>query len=133
LLSYFSTTARYQADFAVCFGLLASCGMLGLERAAQRAGHGLATLRIAAVLFVGVTVIMGVLVSLDYHGRALGRANPPRWRRLEQTVQTTLSRIGQLLGQFEGPRVLKVRFEPRPSGAKETFWRAMDSRANERI
>jgi hypothetical protein len=133
LLSYFSTTARYQADFAVVFGLLALCGMLGIERAAQRVRHGIGGVRSLAVVCTAVTVIMGALVSLDYHGRALSRTNPQRWAKFEETAQSVLGRVGQWLGQFDGPRVVKVRFQPRAPGTIETFWRATDPRAEERI
>lgn len=133
LLGYFSTTARYQADFAVVFGLLALCGMLGLERASLRARRGTGVVRFAAVGAVAVTVVMGVLVSLDYHGRALGRTSPELWAKLDGKVQTALGRVGQWLGQFDGPRVLKVRFQPRAPGTIEAFWRATNPRADERI
>jgi hypothetical protein len=133
LLSYFSTTARYQADFAVVFGLLALCGMLGLERTTQRTRRGSAALHSVAALAGATTVVMGVLVSLDYHGRSLGRTNPQLWEKLDRSAHAGLGKAGLWLGQFEGPRELKVRFQPRPMGTVETFWRATDPRVEERI
>ncbi len=133
LLSYFSTTARYQPDFAVTLGLLAAGGLLGIERLAQRwRGGGVAVVVLASLLTLA-TVAMGALLSFDYHGGALGRNAPQVWAQLEQRAQSVLGEVGLWLGQFDGPQVLKVRFQPRPAGTRETFWRATDPRADERI
>ncbi len=142
MLCYFSTTMRYQADFAPAFGLLALGGLLGLERWAQSAGRGplrrmrfgrRALSRAAGAILCLATVVMGVLVSFDYHGRSLRRDDPKLWHQLDRRSHTALSEVGRWLGQFDGPRVLKVRFQPRPPGTVETFWRATDAHAAERI
>jgi hypothetical protein len=133
LLSYFSTTARYQADFALGVGLVAACGMLALERAARGVRGGARAFRAMATVAVVVTLALGVIVSLDYHGRQLGRTNRPTWARWENATRAALGELGRVCGQFQGPRVLKVRFKSRPVGTVETFWRASDPRAEERI
>lgn len=148
LLCYFSTTMRYQADFAAALALLALIGMLGLERwiqgrkpatasdAPRRAWTGFGG-RIGMPGLAGVlclaTVVTGVLVSFDYHGRALRRDDPKLWLQFDQATHNALAEIGRWLGQWDGPRVLKVRFRSQPPGTEETFWQATDARANERI
>ena len=133
LLCYFSTTARYQPDFAVTLGLLAAGGLLGIERVAQRRrGGGLAVV-VLATLLTGATVVMGALLSFDYHGGAFARNAPPVWAQLEQRAQSALGRVGLWLGQFNGPQVLKVRLQPHPAGRREILWQPTDARADERI
>lgn len=132
ILCYFSTCARYQTDFAVGFGLLALVGMLALERRVRsvRLGwiHGPAFAGAAAV-----TVVLGVLLSFDYHGRSLRMSAPATWQRLDRMTFETLAGIGHRFGWIEGPRVVKVRFQPRPAGTVETFWRSRDARVAERV
>ncbi len=132
LLAFFSTTERYVAEFAPALGLLAVCGWLAIERWARAARVGLF---VRPVMFAGAiaSFVLGVLVSFDYHGRMLSRGNPELWSRLERAGHATLAGVGLWLGEFTGPRVLKVRFQPRPAGTIETFWRAGDARADERI
>lgn len=132
ILSYFSTCARYQTDFAVGLGVLALIGLLALERWAQPMRFG-RWLHAGLVLAIAVTGVIGVLVSFDYHGRSLQKFSPTTWKTLDRVTHATLARVGQALGQIEGPRVLKVRFQAKPAGTVETFWRAADSRAAERI
>jgi hypothetical protein len=130
---YFATTPRYLADFAPALGLLAVCGWLALERTVQ----GIRWLRRivvpAAVVLAAGTVVTGALMSFDYHGRQLSRANAPLWERLAGTAHHVLAQAGVWLGQLDGPRVLKVRFDQRPVGTLETFWRAADAHAGERL
>lgn len=134
VMCYFSTTTRYQADFAVAAGIAALLGMLALERWAQalsrRARFGVRALTIAVAVS---TIVVGVLASFDYHGRSLQITSPVRWNQLEEATENFVARIGFGLGRLEGPRVLKARFKPRPAGTQETFWRASDDRAAERI
>jgi hypothetical protein len=132
LLGYFSTTARYQADFALTLGLLALCGLLALERSAGRGWRRRAVVTLAAGAVVA-TVAMGVLVGFDYHGRAWSRNEPAQWARLEDRARTWLGTAGRWSGRLDGPRVLKVRWRAQPPGTTETFWRAADARADERI
>jgi hypothetical protein len=132
LLSFFGTCARYQTDFAVVLIVLAGCGLLGLERAAQRVGWG-RWVTAGAVMVGGVTVVIGALLAVDYHGRSMRRSAPERWQRLDRVTNTALSQVGRWVGLVEGPRELKVRFQPKPLGTVETFWRATDPRARERI
>ncbi len=130
VLSYFSTTMRYQTDFSVALGVLALAGLLGLERWAGERRAGVAVLALGVA---GVTVLVGTLVSFDYHGRSLRITAPGKWRELVRTTHAALAEVGHRLGQIEGPRVLKVRFKPQPMGTVETFWRATDPAAAERI
>ena len=132
LLMFCAATERYMADFSPALGLLALGGALAAERWAQHGGWRRVTLPILFTMGA-VTVVMGVLVSFDYHGRMLSRDQPERWARWERTAHEPLVRIGVWTGQFTGPRVHKVRFQPRPPGTVETFWRASDPRAGERI
>lgn len=134
VLCFFSATMRYQVDFALGLGLLAWVGWLGLERWAQtlgRAPRGAVVLVAAGA--TAVTVTVGALASFDYHGRAWQVWSPHRWREYEQTAARVIERVALAFGEIEGPRVLKVRFAPRPAGTEETFWRAADARTGERI
>ena len=132
LLCFFSTTERYMADFTPALMLLAACGTLGLERAVQRTRW-----RWAAWPAIGgaalVTAVLGMLVSFDYHGRMLSRENPEAWDRVERGSYEALSKFGLWTGQFSGPRVLMVKFAPRPAGTVETLWAAHEVRLNERV
>lgn len=154
LLCYFSTTMRYQADYATALALLALVGLLALERWAQLSvamksasrlptpfswtslrmllDRRLAVTGMAAGLCL-VTAVMAVLVTFDYHGRSLRRDDPRLWQRFERGAHDVLAEFGRALGEWNGPRVLKVRFRPEPAGTEQTFWRAADARADERI
>ena len=132
LSAFFSTTERYVTDFAPALALLAACGWLGLEHWAQQK-RWRAFVKPAALAAALATAVVGVLLSFDYHGRTLSRDNPEAWGKLERACHDVLSQVGWWTGQFTGPRVLKVRFAPRPAGTVESFWRAADSRADERI
>lgn len=134
VLCYFSTTMRYEADFGVALAVIALVGLLGLERAAQASRWPWrAVVATVGVLAAGATVIVGVLVSLDYHGRSVQVTSPLRWRELSRSNHQRVASLGLKLGALEGPRVLKVRFTPKPPGTIETFWQAADARAAERI
>lgn len=141
MLCWFSTCTRYQTDFAVGLAWLAVIGMLGLERwarltapLARRGGRtGIRVLCGAAMLLCVGTVPVGVLASFDYHGRWLKIAAPMKWSEIYENANRGLAELGHTLGCTTGPRVLKVRFQPRPMGTVETFWRAQDPRADERI
>lgn len=129
---YFSTCARYQADFAPLLAVLALIGLLAVERWAQ--GHwwrwpaaGMAGLAGA------ITVTMGALMAFDYHGRMMGQTSPQVWRTVHRGPHQALIHVGRWMGHDVGPRVLKVRFKSQPTGTVETFWRATDARADERI
>ena len=132
LSAFFSTTERYVTDFAPALALLAACGWLGLEHWAQQK-RWRAFVMPAALATSLATAGVGVLLSFDYHGRKLSRENPEAWGKLARASHDVLSQVGWWTGQFNGPRVLKVRFVPRPAGTIETFWRATDARADERI
>jgi hypothetical protein len=139
LLAYFSTCARYQADFAVAFGLLAVLGMLGLERRAQSAlapvGRRLAVggVNLVALATCVVTLLLGACLSFDYHGRSLKHAEPLAWQQMDRVTHDWLARAANRLGLIEGPRVLKVRFQPHPAGTVESFWQTVDPRVDEEI
>jgi hypothetical protein len=134
VMCYFSTTTRYQADFAVPVGIVALLGLLGIERWAREwpklARVGVHTLTFGLGL---ATIVIGVFASFDYHGRSLRVTSPGRWLRLERTAQDFVAPLGLKLGGLEGPRVLKVRFKPQPVGTQEIFWQSTDERAAERV
>lgn len=148
LLSYFSTCARYQADFAVAVGLLALAGMLALERWAQlrsarsaaatgpgsrwRLAPG-ALVRTSAFLATAVTIVIGTLMSFDYHARSLRQGEPLAWQAMDRATHAVLARTANWLGAIPGPRVLKVRFRREPIGAVQEFWESSDPRIAERI
>ncbi len=135
VMCYFSTTTRYQTDFAVGFGLLALIGLLALERWAQTTQRRLLAWGVPALasVLVAITVFIGTLMSFDYHARSLGVTAPKTWAVLENRTGLAIAAVGKLLGQLNGPRELKVRFKARPVGTIETFWQPSDPRAEERI
>lgn len=127
VLCYFSTTMRYQTDYAVALAVLALTGMLAAERWAQRTVR---SLRPVILALAGVTCLttflVGVLVTLDYHGRSTRIFATQRWVQLAQKTHGALAEVGRWLGRVDGPRVLKVRFQARPAGTTETFWAPAD-------
>lgn len=135
MMCYFSTTTRYQTDFAVGFAVIALVGLLALEHWAQRreGAWRSALVTTLATASIACTVVIGVLMSFDYHNRSLQLTAPERWETLSRGTYETFTNIGRMLGQIEGPRVLKVRFQPQSEGTVETFWAAADARAGERI
>ena len=134
ILSYFSTTMRYQTDYAVAFAVLALLGLLALERRAQAAGRGWTRLvLVSSGLAAVITVSVGTLVALDYHSRSMRQPWSRGWQPLARASEEFLSEAGRRLGAVDGPEVLKVRFTQRPTGAVETFWRPADERAPHRI
>ena len=132
ILCYFSTCARYQADFAVGLGLLALVGLLALERRWQAARRGW-LLHPAFAAAAAVSILLGVLLSFDYHGRTLRQSSPALWERLDRATYGMLAGLAHRLGWVEGPPVFKVRVNQRPPGTVETFWESADARAAERI
>ena len=132
ILCYFSTCARYQADFAVGLGILALVGLLALERGAQQVRWGWLHAPVVAAAAMA-TLGLGLLLSFDYHGRSVQKGAPATWQRLDRMTYEGLTGIGHRFGWINGPRVIKVRLKSRPVGTVETFWSATDSRAAERI
>ncbi len=134
VMCYFSTTTRYQADFAVPVAIVALLGLLAIERWAMERPKlvraGIRTLTYGLAL---ATVVIGVFASFDYHGRSLRVTSPSRWLRLERLTQDIITPVGLKFGGLDGPRVFKVRFKSQPVGTSETFWRSSDDRAAERI
>ena len=134
VMCYFSTTMRYQTDYAVVLAVLALIGMLAAERWAgmrmRRFGGVVAGLALVTCV---VTFIVGVFVTLDYHGRSTRLYSTAKWTELARTSHAALSELGAWLGKVDGPRELKVRLKARAVGTVETFWRATDSRIDERI
>lgn len=136
VLCYFSTTMRYQTDFSVVLTVLALIGLLSLERWVMERTGGRRARRWLGLGVAGlaiITVVVGALVSFDYHNRSMSVTSPGAWARLTEMTNERLGNLGQRLGQIQGPRVLKVRFKPRPEGAIETFWRSTDLAAAEHI
>jgi hypothetical protein len=135
VMCYFSTTTRYQADFALGLAVFALVGMLALERWAQGRGKpGLGTaLPIVSGALVAVTVAVGTMMSFDYHGRSMRITSPKLWAELAHRAYASVASVGLWLERVDGPRELKVRFTQRPVDTVETFWAATDRKAAERI
>ncbi len=134
VMAYFSTTTRYQTDFAVVTGLLALVGLLAAERGLRLARP---RLRFAVVATAGaavaVTAVIGVLMSFDYHSRTLRTTSPLVWQALNGRAETGLTWVGQKLDLLDGPQVLKVRWRQQPAGTVENVWEPADPRADERV
>ncbi len=133
ILSYLSTTMRYQTDYLVGLGILALIGLLALERIALAAGRGWARAVVAAAcLTAAVSVVVGALVAFDYHGRSM-RQLWEGWQPLARATEGVLADFGRRTGKVDGPEVLKVRFSQRPTGTVETFWQPVDASVPHRI
>ncbi len=126
LLASFRPRSATSRSLRRRWAYLPSAAGRGLERWARATRAGVF---VRPVIFAGAlaSVVLGVLVSFDYHRRMLSRGSPELWARLERAGHATLACVGLWLGEFTGPRVLKVRFQPRPAGTIETFWRAGDA------
>jgi hypothetical protein len=134
ILSYLSTTMRYQTDYSVGLAVLALVGLLALERFAQAAGRGPARVVVAAAsVAAAVTVFVGVLVAFDYHGRSMRQTWSDGWQPLARETEDFLADLGRRAGAVDGPEVLKVRFTQRPTGTVETFWQPADDAVSHRI
>lgn len=145
ILCYFSTCARYQADFGLGCGVLAALGLLGFERWALRPptvqGESASSVkRFRPKLWVlgGVvsvlgftTVLVWALMGFEYHGRSTRRSGTALWQSMDRKTHALLANAALKTGWITGPRVLKVRFKPQPAGTIETFWRATDPQADE--
>lgn len=83
ILTYFLATPRYMADFAPSLALLSAIGLLGIERYLNTAVTRHAVLALCAAAGV-ITVVTGILVSFDYHGRMLRTLSPQSWVALER-------------------------------------------------
>ena len=130
---YFSTTMRYQTDYAVALAVLALLGLLAAERALARLGRLTAGATVTAFAgAVAVTVVVGTLVTFDYHGRSTRGLATERWRELADGTHDLLAELGRQLGHVDGPRVLKVRFRDQPPGTVEPLWEPADP-AGERV
>lgn len=81
-LAYFLATPRYMADFTPTLALLAAVGALVVERMASRRRWKRSAM-IAIVALSVVTVVMGFLISFDYHNRMLKQLWPDGWKSLE--------------------------------------------------
>ncbi len=135
VMCYFSTTTRYQADFALGLAVFALVGLLAIERWAQerrKAALG-GALPILTGGMVAVTMAIGVMMSFDYHGRSLRITSPKVWSDLASRSYAAVGSIGLWLERVEGPKELKVRFTARPTGTVETFWNSADRKTGERI
>ncbi len=130
---YFSTCARYQTDFATMLGVMALTGLLALERWAQARPWTRGATGCLAVAAVATTVVLGCLMAFDYHGRLLRRTSPEIWTKLDRGTHDWVRRIGGLVSEPRGPRVLKVRFRVRPVGTVETIWQGADRQVDERV
>jgi hypothetical protein len=134
VLCYFSTTMRYQTDYAVALAVIALVGLLAAERAVGLVWPGgrgwVPALALATCL---VTVGVGTLATFDYHGRSMRILATEKWQRYAETCHDALSELGRWLGRVDGPQVLKVRFRAQPEGHIEPFWQATDPGVGEQV
>ena len=134
ILSYFSTTMRYQTDYAVGLAVLALIGLLALERRAQSAGRRWRrVLLVSFSLATLTTVSVGTLVAFDYHSRSMRQPWSRGWQLLAAKTEGWLAETARLAGAVDGPEVLKTRFKQRPIGTVETFLRPADDRVRHLI
>jgi hypothetical protein len=123
MLFFFSALVRYQMDFAPALMLLASVGLLGVERwlgiLASPLWRGIA--RVIWISAASFSVAFGMLVSLGYE-RLLHEHNP----ELEQKVARLLNRIPavveRLAGVGHGPVELTVQLPASPQAGRETLF-----------
>jgi hypothetical protein len=88
-LSFFLATPRYMADFTPMLALLALIGALSLERMAATTRWNFFTGFCIAASGI-MSVIVGALISFDYHERLLAKLAPDQWRILEAIFQSLL-------------------------------------------
>lgn len=83
MLAYYLATPRYMVDFTPALMLLACLGGLGIERWAQRKRLGGVTTPLIATLAL-TTIVVGVLLSFDYHHQLFRIVDPQDWARLQR-------------------------------------------------
>lgn len=81
-LAYFLATPRYMADFTPALALVALIGALGAEQLATTTPWKL-IVRTSFLISGVLTVCLGALMSLDYHGRLLEKLSPAQWQALQ--------------------------------------------------
>lgn len=119
--SFFSATPRYQADFSPYLVLIAVCGWLELERRLCRGVFSIIgrwLLGFAALL----SVLFGLLLSVDYHSRILWRDHYTLWLRIQDFWDPKIARARSLIGFKLGRHTIRVRFPAAPAGKVETLW-----------
>jgi hypothetical protein len=89
MLGYFLATPRYLVDFAPMLALLAAFGWLGVERLAQTRKWNFCFAPVVVAAGVA-TVVVGILLSFDYHDRLLQRLQPEWWKRIERRLTIVL-------------------------------------------
>jgi len=85
LLCFFSATERYMVEFVPPLMLFALLGGLCAERMAGAAPWRVGV-RAWFALAGGATLMAGVLISFDYHGRIMARTDPEAWEKITETV-----------------------------------------------
>ncbi|MFM9030590.1 MAG: hypothetical protein ACKOTF_07900, partial [Opitutaceae bacterium] len=105
-----------------------------LERRARSAGLGWTRLVLVSSWVAAlVTISVGTLVAFDYHGRSMRQPWSRGWQPLARASEEFLAEAGRRVGVVDGPEVLKTRFNQRPTGTVETFWRPADESVKHRI
>lgn len=123
ILSYFSATERYMAEFTPAFALLACIGMLEVEARVRRPGRRRAVFLMFGGLGVA-TAVMAALISFDYHSRLLHRTDPTAWSRLSSTSRRITDLLPLWVGARRGPMVFKLSLPAHPPGTVGTLLEA---------
>jgi len=132
LVCYFSATERYMAEFTPALALLAVVGLLALERRRSPLGWRRLPLALAGVAG-GISVVLGVLLSFDYHSRVMRTTDRATWARLSTLTGQALDRLAIWAGASQGPAIFRVRFSSQPAGTLETLLRIGSPPAAERV
>jgi hypothetical protein len=132
LVCYFSATERYLAEFTPALALLAVIGLLALERWRSRVVWRRLVLGLAG-LAGAVSVVLGVLLSFDYHSRLMRTTDAPAWARLSRLSRQALDHLALWTGASQGPAVFRVRFPDQPAGTIATLLRAGAPPATESV
>jgi hypothetical protein len=117
LLFFFGSLTRYQSDFTPPLMLLATVGVLAVERelgrcrwwALRAAGRG-----VWGAVAIG-SVGFGVLLSLQLDG-LLGERNPALARSMAKTLNAFPATVERVLGRSFGAVEMTVRFRPHNAG-----------------
>lgn len=122
LLVFFSSTERYMTDFTPLLVLLALIGVLGVERAI-RGPCARRVFQITLGCTGAYSVILGLLVYFDYHGRFFETECPVPAARIRK-AQAWITEAGvRATGSYRGPGRFSVAFARRPAGTVEAIWR----------
>ena len=82
-LIFYCATPRYMTEFTPTIMMLAGIGLLLLDQWAIERQHRFAV-GLPIVTLCLATIVMGLLLFMDYHNRSLQQLQPPIWKNLER-------------------------------------------------